>query len=559
MREAKAGTRRASVARVGIALGFFATFVLGLAIGLMLGSARTEEGPRELRATGGSDAPTEAAPTPVVPDRVVPDRMEERFLLDPTPEARSEERSLSPSRSRSGVRGKVVFPKEQEPDSAIVYVLHLSPGRSPDPERLREVGKKSQVGRGDAFAFEWPNLDPGMYLLGAGWRAGGPVAAQAIVQVHEGILEHDLVLPPLDPSEYLILHVLDPAGRPDSDVRIWTGYRRGQATSVENATVVPRGQGSFLVLHPLRRREVNAPSARNFVRVDSENYGRREVEYIEGEATEVTIRFVEPATLDLTLRGVAESGLSQFLEILLQESVPEGPRSTIFSSRTAEAVPDSLGVCRLGPVQPGPYSVEIRIRDAALRNRTVAAAPATLLPGENRLSLDVPPLYRLVVVLEDPKPGLKVALRSTDPAGRETSGERDVGEDGRVTFEFLPAGEYWISLAGRRRLNQVRASLPGPEVVTFRDVPADAMAVTIRDPSGPLAKAGFETGDVVVGANGVAFQGLKDVEMFMASAMSSGSEIRFQVLRGARLLELAVDAQQFRSGDIGGTLEWMIR
>jgi hypothetical protein len=457
-------------------------------------------------------------------------------------------------RARTGIRGRVIFPRDEEPESVLVLLQRLAPGREPDPERLLEMGTKSTAFRTKSWAFEFLDLDPGTYLLGAARQFGAPIARTALVHIDAGLVEQDLVVAPLEPEDALVLYVLDPAGRPTTDVRVHIGFRSEKSASFGSAAVIPRGDGSFLVLHPPRGKKEAGAAARHFLRVTSERWGHAEAAYVPRETSEVTIRLTEPATLEATVLGLDGSGLDRRLTVMLQETERRRPRPMILSSGTTEATPNSEGRVLLGPVQPGSYDVDLRVD-----KKTIAAVPVTLLPGKNKISVDLPPLYRLVVIVEAADPGRPVSLRWIDPRGGKATEDRELDEHRRATFEHLPAGEYWISLRGGRRLSQMRTFLPGPEVVTFRDVAPDSMAVTVDDPSGLLGEAGFATGDVVVGANGVLFAELDHVESFMGSAMSAGGAIRFQVSRGGQLLEISVDAERFRSGAHGGRLEWMIR
>jgi len=459
--------------------------------------------------------------------------------------------------ARRGIRGKVLFPDDEEPEAALVSLVPLSPTPQDEEERLWGSGDRKSVHRRQGYAFEFLDLDPGTYVLGVARRHRDPLVAEETVQVTDRLVERDLAVPRLDPREVLVLHVLDPEGRPLREVEIEAGTRgRGRVSSGSAATVL-RSDGSYLVLHPPREPSGDSREGTDFVRVHSRRYGSEEVEYRRDRDSEVVVRLEEPATLEVTLLAYLGSGFWG-LRGRLQPAAAFEQRWGRFQPGRPDVDPNMEGRLRFGPVQPGRYVVELRIPSKPGTWFTVATQEATLVSGENRISLGLPTLHRLVVVFEGAAPPQPLILQTVDPTGADVFIHGEVGDDGRATFERLPAGEYWVALGGQR-VRSMRASLPGPEVVTFRVDAPDALAVTVEDPEGVLGRAGFRTGDVVVGVNGVSFRGSEDPGSSLGSALTSEREIVFRVLRGEALREIAVDLERFSMGSHGGRMEWIAR
>jgi len=366
---------------------------------------------------------------------------------------------------RTGIRGRIVFPEGEEPERAILYTLRLAGGAG--EETLRSEGTKTWVRRGWNFAFDLMDLPSGSYLLGAALDEQCPLALTQTVEVLDRVAEVEFAFPPLDPREFVLLRVLDPRGRNLRDVQIVSGFRGSKGSSSGSAAVIARDDGTFLVRHHSPSGGETADGV-NTIRARSPRYGEKEVEYVRGRVAEVTIAFEEPAVLEAAVAGYVGSGLEGSLRLLLRKGDPGGrPRNwSPFHDGGREGL-DAEGRRSFGPVQPGPYEVVLGIRDEGNRHRPVEVVSIPLVPGENRLSVPIPPLYRLTVLVEDPRPGAQLLLEPrTQGRGGWSSRER-LGEDGQATFARLLAGDYRLSLVGSGRAARMSVSLPGPEHLVF--------------------------------------------------------------------------------------------
>jgi type II secretory pathway component PulC len=97
--------------------------------------------------------------------------------------------------------------------------------------------------------------------------------------------------------------------------------------------------------------------------------------------------------------------------------------------------------------------------------------------------------------------------------------------------------------------------VPRDREIRWDPKPINALAVSVDDPEGYLARAGFRTGDLVVGINGTAFTDMLQMQGVFMSAMGK-EEARLTVLRGGAELELTINPQKIMKQDnLGGEFE----
>ena len=140
-----------------------------------------------------------------------------------------------------------------------------------------------------------------------------------------------------------------------------------------------------------------------------------------------------------------------------------------------------------------------------------------------------------------------------DPADTPATGKK-IGESGELVFEHLPAGDYKISVMGRGS-GEMTVSVPNQSRIEFAPVEPDAMVVTVDDPNGELAKAGFQSGDLIIGLEGAEFENMVQMQTLLAAAMASDAAA-LMILRGGRELEVKFDLKKLRgSRKMGGDIE----
>ena len=74
-----------------------------------------------------------------------------------------------------------------------------------------------------------------------------------------------------------------------------------------------------------------------------------------------------------------------------------------------------------------------------------------------------------------------------------------------------------------------------------------------------MAKAGFRTGDLIIGIEGAEFDGMVQMQTLFAATIAK-KEASLTVLRGGRHVELKLDMKKFQDPDgLGGEIEPTIR
>ncbi|MHC4819935.1 MAG: hypothetical protein ACYTF8_17980, partial [Planctomycetota bacterium] len=138
--------------------------------------------------------------------------------------------------------------------------------------------------------------------------------------------------------------------------------------------------------------------------------------------------------------GYVDSGHEGHLIVVLKEA---GAHDPYLSRRHRETMPDEKGKQLLGPFQPGRYEAILVLRRSRTDAWPLHRVPLDLRPGENELTIPLPPLHTLAVVAE-------VGLRASLTIAGDRSGMRRlwraVDEDGKAVFEHLPAGAYLVGI-----------------------------------------------------------------------------------------------------------------
>ena len=184
------------------------------------------------------------------------------------------------------------------------------------------------------------------------------------------------------------------------------------------------------------------------ISVRAEGFGELEVPIAAGQR-ELSIQLVGEATLEVNVLGLAGSGLEDQLQVTVQallEGGKEGSSSSLsdnvtpqgkahFDGLAAQRYLVALNSKRRHDEQGGGYwgSVEIESMEVVLQT------------GANLVEMAVPPLYSLEVFIDGAEDTRSVSLwilSSSDPSEVKGSITRRTDDQGRVTFEQLPAGQY---------------------------------------------------------------------------------------------------------------------
>lgn len=475
---------------------------------------------------------------------------------------------------RPGVRGRLLFPEGEAPSNARVYLTEAPDEIPGDSEKLDQLltrtsgVKNAYVRSRDGFTFAFKDLAEGTYLLGAS-RGGRRIAAHTLVEVSGLLVDHDLEIPALSPDEYVVVRIFGPDGEPVDDASV----------SVSNASFsssTRKADGSLWVFFdPQRQQGVVQQAPTYTLHVSSKSLGQRQIPFTPGTDTAIDVEFTQPGELEVVVDGYAGSGYEGRLRVVIQRidpapsSPPTGtPRRVSFGGRgqyiSRGQVSSSRELGRdgrvtIGPLESGEYTIRLQLRSERRGYRYVQTVEMTVRPGKNLARLSMPALYSLVVATTlSASSHVNISSNSRDSGSRYSDSQR-TDENGAVSFVELPAGEYTISSFGGGSNGQMRVTLPGPLEVAFDPQIPNAMRFTPSAPGSPLAAAGFQNGDVLVGVDGTEFENQSQMQTLIAAAMVKKTTT-FLVDRGGRLIEISVDRESLKkSGSLWSHFKPIVR
>jgi hypothetical protein len=347
--------------------------------------------------------------------------------------------------SRPGILGRARFPKGEEPASAYVRIIKFEGDQPPPVSNLlgsstSDLVLSPQVG----FAFSFKDLEPGSYLVGAGYGSRKILVA-APVRVEDETVMLDLEVPPLEPGACVVLRVIAPDGRLTTDVFVTTSFSTPSRSSPGGSitAMIKRPDDTIWVLHEPDANMEGAAGLRCFLTVMSKKYGQREVEYFPGDRAEVTVEFGEPATLDVTVDGYAGSRYEGTVVLMVVRVDQVSVRSHIMSS--IDPALDPSGQQSFGPLEPGDYSLQLRLDRYRNNAWVIAEVPVSVRPGRNAARLPMPALHGLKLVVQD-LAGAMVELSSIRPQDAWGSRTLEVDKDGLAAFDDLLEGEYRVKV-----------------------------------------------------------------------------------------------------------------
>lgn len=477
-------------------------------------------------------------------------------------------------KKRPGIAGTVVFPEDETLESSHAQVRALRfAGAVPAVEQLEQEGKRAWAPPGGRYAF--PDLAPGTYLVGAG-REDAKLTVTQVVEVADALVNVDLTLPPIDPSEALHVIVLRPTGEPLEDVSFEATFTSSQGSAssarmASAASAVRRADGGFWVFADesmAKKRLGGGKDIKLTLDVISDEFGRKAVPVPAGESGPLVVRFSGAATLEVTIAGYAGSGLEDVISLSLvpvdgeSDALGERSRRASVSFGSDPPTPDAEGRQTFGPVEEGPYEVvvEVKVGGDAWDRAVAERVPVNLRAGANAITVGVPAVYPLTVELGK-QASLTVAPTKARDGHRPRPWwvHRTSDASGKVVFERLPAGSYTLTSFGEGGpLGPaiMTVSVPGATEVKFTPELVNAIRVSITDPNGYLAQAGFEDGDLIVGVDGAEFVSSEQMMLaFMASL--ARPEVKMAVQRGSQRFDIAVDGVKLMKGPhgMGGDFE----
>ena len=335
--------------------------------------------------------------------------------------------------ARAGIRGWIRVPDGFTVEKPRVSYLRLA-GESPPGRDWR--GKSARVRRDHTFWI--PEPEPGRYVLGVKFGSLARLVATKVVEVGEEPVEVEIVVPPPDPSEYVVVRVVGPDGRPVPKVRVSTHYADPHFGAGGGGEALRTKDGAIVTPYPewdTRRYGEAQPDGRWFVEVRSRTYGKRKVEVAREPGAAVTVRLQHPAQLALTVRGYADSPHSGTLKFRLKQE------KGLFWSGPVVG-PD--GVHTFGPLQPGSYDW-LLVKTGAGGEWPIRKGRIDLASGPNAHAVDIPPLYTLRVEAVVDEPHAAVSIYTEDRSVVRLA----VDADGVAEFSDIAAGTYRVHCEGK--------------------------------------------------------------------------------------------------------------
>ncbi len=465
-------------------------------------------------------------------------------------------------KGRPGIKGVVKFPKGEEPDNANVLLARVAPGGAPDWESLRQSGDNRQwVGRHNEYAFAFKDLAAGTYAIGAMRGHDAPVAAVEEVEVTDALVVRDLVMPALDPADYVVVWVYGPENELIRDAQISGALRSKNGSSSGGGTTVARPDGSYWFLAPeepehMRSSRESGEELQCFVSVHTQRFGTKEVQYEPKKGAEVVVRFVVPAELEVVVPNYAGSGFEGKVNVAVEKPAKDARRGGQSFGYGRDKV-DFEGKKTLGPMEPGEYEIVLYIQAERSGQRPVARQPVTLAPGKNSASISIPPLYTVTVIVPDATPNMHLELQPLRRQEGYWGGGQQVNKEGRTTFTSISPGEYRLRTWGGSGPEEMRINVQGDMEVRFEPKTMNALQVTIGEEEGLLTQVGFQDGDLIIGIDGKEIENLAQIQ---AAMFTSAERVTLMVQRGGKTVELSVEPRKMieagNSGKgMGGEIE----
>lgn len=435
---------------------------------------------------------------------------------------------------------RVETPAGEEKPSFAIWVGRAEAARALD---IGDLYRDCRGGRPGENVF--PDLPPGRYTVVLTRLVVDPVA-RAEVDVGTGVAAVELALPAPDSRGSIAVEVLGPDGGRVKEYRAIVDFDPPEGWAAppglyQDEIRLSDGRRVFIVDPSIMRWwRAEGGRVRASILVESK-YGSKKVEVAPAAEAAVIVRFGEPARLEVAVAG-SEALADRPLTLTIEGQ--DGAHST---------GPVEGGRAIFTALAPGAAMVELRSEHGRGGSAPIARAVIALRPGNNAATIPVPQLHHLTVL--SGRPGLVTLARSSSPAESQYATSSVVDAAGMASFDLVPPGTYEVNLEPGGDAGMI-VTLPGPSEVRLELAPPDAFLVRVSDPSGYLAGAGFEAGDLVIGVGGREFARAPAIELYAAAgAAGAGETAEFLVLRRGATLAVAADPVRLaQERDLGGGL-----
>ena len=291
-----------------------------------------------------------------------------------------------------------------------------------------------------------------------------------------GITQCNIEVPPIDPDDYVVIHVYGPDGEPLGDVRFRFIHRSGNGSSSSSGMSAMHGEGGayyFAIPDGSRKAYYSATEGDDVftLAVHHEEHGDASASLARGQS-EVEFRFAVAAQLEVTVAGYVGSSVQGRVDVV---ATPAGEPSRHYGYSNDAIGLD--GVKRFDALAPGDYVLRLVLRSDTGRRSfstgTIGTLQVVLGAGANTARMAIPPLYPLDVIVPGGREGASVQVsrrEGNEPIPWGSSWHAKCDAQGRAHFDEVPAGSYRLNIWGGEQKGQMRIEVPAGDVV-FRPDP----------------------------------------------------------------------------------------
>jgi len=468
-------------------------------------------------------------------------------------------------RSRAAIRGKIIRTGEFAAMRATAYLLDVVKAPEPTVTRLIEDGKRSRSAA-SGEEYEFLDLDPGSYWLCAalGYETDDSPPEIRRVDVTDDLVEVDLELLPLDPSQVTIVYAFAPDGTPLRAIDLTLSYVSPRSSSSTSGEPLRLPDGGILVAGAARiaRTMRDNPDGECSVEVRHALYGteRRKLASLRGERVEV--HYAQPARATVQVSGYL--GSEHVGRIEVKCAPEESGASQQWGRGSSSASLDANGEAAFETLSPGEYRLKLvhRVRDH--HDAVVLEQVVSIAPGENRFVLELPTLHTLVVDF----PGFTAkggqaslsTLESRSEVG--TTSTRSISApivDGIATIEGILPGRYVLRAWGEGLAQGATiVDIPATARYSYVERIANALRVNLWTDEGAYTRAGLRDGDWIVKIDDRPIEGAGELAA-MWVFLREAERVKFTVERDGELLDLTVAPKELFGSNPGGSLDPVAR
>lgn len=354
-------------------------------------------------------------------------------------------------RTFPGIKGKLVFRNDNGINNSgrvEVYAILHTQGKEVTKESLQQ-GNPGNANNYNGYEFNFDKLIPGNYVIGCFIRNR---LLTEEVRVVDRVVIKDIEIPPLNPSDYVTLWILDPKNSPLIDCQISAGYRGKEGNYsgyAEGVTLLENS--SYQVILPTTESNIASPDSTKYeITVRSGKYGEKKVSFASPPPEQLTVKFESEAFLEVSFSNL---GQVEYADRVGCSLFPETEKRYYYNASMNGPKINSSGILNLGPVQPGKYTLVVFVKTDRWQYSPVQEIPVDINAGDNTLTVTLPELYSLTVLASPRKAGRGVSLMKKE--GEESSQKqnmyKNLDKDGKAEFGNLSAGNYEIFLDGKKK------------------------------------------------------------------------------------------------------------